>query len=234
MAGFGQAGEDVRVGVGVEAFDDLGLEFAFLSSDGLDGAQQRGHADGVSVCLGRGQSCGGGVVDPGEEFLDGFAAAVGDPAQERREPGLGQPGGRVLGGVAAQERDRDVAVQAGEQADRAGETAFQLGLELVDQPDSSLDQLLAGPGQGTQHLGGVAVLGERGKSVSVGAQHVGEQVGVPGVGLRPGAGVAAAQPLDLPRGDHHHPQAGVEQRLDQWAVAAFDRRPRARRVWSAA
>ena len=125
----------------------------------------------------------------------------------------------MLGGAGTRPRRR---CPAGEQADRAGETAFQLSLELVDQADSSLDQLLAGPGQGTQHLSGFAVLGEWGKSVSVGAQHVGEQVGVSGVGLRPGAGVAAAQPFDLPRGDHHHPQAGVEQRLDQWAVAAFD------------
>ena len=106
-----------------------------------------------------------------------------------------------------------------------GKTAFQLGGELVDQPDAGLDQLLAGPGQGAQHLGGVAVLGQRGEPVPVGAQHVGEQVGIAGVGLGAGAGVAGAQSLDLAWGDHHDPQAGVEQRLDQRAVAAFDRHP---------
>jgi hypothetical protein len=129
----------------------------------------------------------------------------------------------VLGRVAAQERDRDIAVQAGEQPDRAGEAALQFRGQLVDQTHAGLDQLLAGPRQGAQHLGGGAVLGQRGESVPVGAQHVGEQVGIPGIGLGAGAGVATAQALDLAWGDNEDRQVGVQQRLDQRAVTAFDR-----------
>ena len=40
--------------------------------------------------------------------------------------------------------------------------------------------------------------------------------------LAPEPPVAAAQPLDLAWGDDHHPQHGVEQRLDQGAVAPLD------------
>ena len=83
MAGAGQAGEDVGVGVGVEAFDDLGPELAFLAVDSFDGAQQRQDGNGAALGLLGTDPGRGRVVDPGEQFLDGSAAAVGDPAQER-------------------------------------------------------------------------------------------------------------------------------------------------------
>jgi hypothetical protein len=70
-------------------------------------------------------------VDAGEEFFDGSAPAVGDAAQERGEAGAGHPGGGMLGRVAAQERDRHVAIQPGEQADRAGGDSFQQRPQLV-------------------------------------------------------------------------------------------------------
>ncbi len=126
-------------------------------------------------------------MDAGEELLDGFASAVGDAAQERRQADFGEPGRGHGDGIAAQERDRHVGVQSGEQADGAGKDALELRLQLVDQTDPGLDQLFAGSGQGPQHRGGVAVLGQGAQPVSVGAQHVGEQVGVGGVGLGPGA-----------------------------------------------
>jgi hypothetical protein len=120
VAGFGEAGEDVRVGVRVEVFDDLGLQFAFLPPEGCDGAQQGQDAGGAAVGLDGAQPCGGRLLDAGVQLLDRGAAGVGDAPAERGQPSRGQPAGRVTGGVAAQKRDRDVAVQASEQADGAG------------------------------------------------------------------------------------------------------------------
>jgi hypothetical protein len=57
--------------------------------------------------------------------------------------------------------------------------------ELVDQSDPCFDELLAAPGQRPQYLGRLAVLGECRQAVSIDAQHVGEQAGIPGIGLGP-------------------------------------------------
>jgi hypothetical protein len=56
-------------------------------------------------------------------------------AQEGSEAGLGEGGGGVAGGIAAQERDGGWRVQLVEQPDGAGKAAFQLAGELVDQRD---------------------------------------------------------------------------------------------------
>ena len=144
-------------------------------------------------------------------------------AQEGSEGGLGEGGGGVAGGIAAQERDRGWRVQLVEPPDGAGNPAFQLAGELVDQRDPGLDQVLAGARQRPQDLGRLAVWGERGQAVAVGAQHISQQQGVGGIGLGPAGPIPAAQALDLPRGDHHHAQVGLQHGFHQRTVAAFDR-----------
>ena len=57
---------------------------------------------------------------------------------------------------------------------------------------------------------------------SVGAQGVGQHVGVEPVVLVPGRAVAAAEVLELIGADHDHGQAGGQQGVDHRAVAAFD------------
>ena len=91
VAGLGQAGEDVGVGVGLQAFDDLGFQLALLAADGLDGvAAAPARRRPSAVGFGGGQiPAGGAVVDAGEQVVDGFAAAVGDAAQERGQAGPG-------------------------------------------------------------------------------------------------------------------------------------------------
>ena len=88
-------------------------------------------------------------------------------AQEGSECGLGEGGGGVAGGIAAQERDSGWRVQLVEQPDGAGKAAFQLAGELVDQRDPGLDQVLAGARQRPQDLGRLAVWGERGQAVGI-------------------------------------------------------------------
>jgi hypothetical protein len=105
----------------------------------LDGVQQGRHADRPSGRLGRADpGCWGGL-QAAEQFADGRAAAVGQAAQEGSEAGLGEGGGGVAGGIAAQERDGGWRVQLVEQPDGAGKAAFQLAGELVAQRDSGLD-----------------------------------------------------------------------------------------------
>jgi hypothetical protein len=98
VAGPGQAGEDVLVGVDLQALDDLGFQLAFLAAGDLDGVQQGQHADRPSGRLGRADpGCWGGL-QAAEQLAGGRAAAVVQAAQEGSEGGLGEGGGGVAGG----------------------------------------------------------------------------------------------------------------------------------------
>jgi hypothetical protein len=70
--------------------------------------------------------CWGGL-QAAEQLADGPAAAVVQAAQEGSEAGLGEDGGGVAGGIAAQERDGGWRVQLVEQPDGAGKAASPAG-----------------------------------------------------------------------------------------------------------
>ena len=170
---------------------------------------------GAGGAAGRGEQAGvqHGGVDPAG------VALLGQPVAQ---PCGREPVGPVLGVEAGQERQADRGVEVGEQADGAGEDVAQVGAQLVGRGDAVLDQVLAGPAGAAQRDGGVGVGDQRAQPGPVGAQGVGQHVGVEPVVLVAGRAVAAAQVLDLVRGDHHHGQAGGQQGVDDGAVGSFD------------
>ena len=104
-----------------------------------------------------------------------------------------------------------------------GTQPSRLAGELVDQRDPGLDQVLAGARQRPTDLGRLAVWGERGQAVAIGAQHISQHIRVGGIGLGPAGPIPVGQALDLPWGDHHHAQVGLQHSFHQRTVAAFDR-----------
>jgi hypothetical protein len=117
-AGAGQRGEDVRVGMQGQLLGDLlGQCLDLLDQGGQDGEQGPGDA-GLrgAVVTGRAAGCGGqaGVQDGGVG-----AAAVADAGQ----PGSQAPGRESVRAV--------LGLEAGQEADRAGEGAAQVGAQLV-------------------------------------------------------------------------------------------------------
>ena len=155
----------------------------------------------------------------------GVRAGVAGGVQPGGQALLRQPAGVARGREAGQERQGDLAVELVEQPDHARVGQLQVRAELVVRGDPGLDQVGAGADQHPQAHGGVGVGGQRGEPAAVGAQDVGEQVGVEAVVLVPGGAVAGAQGGDLSAGDDEHGQAGVEQGRHDRAVAAFDRDP---------
>ena len=154
-----------------------------------------------------------GGVDP---------AGVGLLGQPVAQALGGEPVGAVLGIEAGQERQGDLGVDVGEQAHGAGEDVTQVRPELVGRCDTMFDQVLAGPAGPSQRDGGLGVGDQRPQPGPVGAQRVGQDVGVESVVLVTGRAVAAAQVLDLVRADHHHRQAGGQEGVDDRTVGAFD------------
>ncbi len=223
-AGAGQAGEDVAVGVGAQPLDDLAVQLVDLGADGLQGGDQAAGDRGAGICFGAGQPVGR-VQQALVQLGGGGPAAVADAAQEPAKAGLGEPGGPLGRGEAAKEGQRDRAVDLGEQAGRAGEGDLQVGAQLVGQGDAVVDQLLAGAADRPQPGGLRAVGAQRVQPVAVGAQHVGQQVGVEAVVLVAGRPVPSPQVLDLAAWDHDHLEPGVQQGLDDRAVGPLDRHP---------
>ena len=82
---------------------------------------------------------------------------------------------------AGQEGQADGRVQLAEQADCAGVGGLQVGAQLVAGRDPVADQVLAGAAGLAQREGGRAVGDQRPQPGPVGAQHVGEHVGVEAV-----------------------------------------------------
>src|SRR5690554_201670 len=217
----GQAGEDVRVGVGVELVVDL----LFERLDLLDqGAEQRDVAGG-DVGL-------GGAVDVGRS-----ACRVDDPlvqdggvdlagvallGQPVTEPLRAQPVDLVLGVEPGQEGQADRGVELVEQADHGGQHQAQVRTQLVGSGDTVFDQVLAGSTGATQRDGVVTVGNQWPQPGTVSAQGVGQHVSVEPVVLVAGRPVTAAQVLDLVRADHHHGQISGEQGLDDRPVGALD------------
>ena len=88
-----------------------------------------------------------------------------------------------------------------------GQGGLQVGAELVGHRDPGVHQVLAGPHRHPQGDGRFAVAGQRPQPGPVGAQHIGQHVGVERVVLVAGRSVPAAQVLQLVRGDHDHRRA---------------------------
>jgi hypothetical protein len=105
----------------------------------------------------------------------------------------------------------------------AGERGKQVGAQLVAHRDPVAHQVLAGPAGLPQRGGGWAVGDQRPQPGPVGAQDVGEHVGVEPVVLVARRPVPGPQVLHLPRGDHHHGHTCLQQGIHDRPIAALDR-----------
>ena len=152
-------------------------------------------------------------------------AAVALPGQPGLEASGAEPGGFLRAGEARQERLGDGGVEPGEEPDRAREDERQVGLELLHEPDPGAHEVLARSHARTERHRGRGVGHERAQAVAVGAQDVGEDVGIGAVVLVAGAAVAAAQGLDAATGDDDDPQARAQEGIDERAVGALDGDP---------
>jgi hypothetical protein len=202
---------------------------AICSSRGFDLGPEAGQVGDERV---GDRSPGGGLGAAGADRC--VLEVVPEPVQVgkvvvagRAQPGpqsrAAEPVGLVLAGKADQEGQTDRGVDVAEQADRAREARFLVRAELVGHPHPSGDQVLAGAYGHRQGEGLVAVTPQRPEPGPVGAQHVGQHVGVEPVVLVARRPVARTEVLDLVRRDHEHLQTGGQQRLDDGAVRSFDR-----------
>ena len=150
------------------------------------------------------------------------AAAVADLGQPGGESLGREPVGLGLGGEPLQERQADRGVDGGEQArgGRGTRSAGGRGAGWRRRPGARPGR--GGPARWCAARWSRRCRGPGAQPAPVGADHVGQDVGVEPVVLVAGRPVARAQVLDLAGRDHQHRQPGLEQRVDDGSVAAFD------------
>ncbi len=178
-----------------EAHDDLAvlersdvvLDTAGQESNLLDQALQRASKRSSKLALGLhlefGTDRGGSLMQPSEQVLGALPAAVGM---------LGAEGGHALGaerlgglgrGVALDEGQRDRRVDVGEDGASAWPERLQQATQLVGQLHPSGQQIVASTHQRAQGEDLVALRAQGLEAMTVGAQQVGQHVGVRGVAL---------------------------------------------------
>jgi hypothetical protein len=137
---------------------------------------------------------------------------------------LGSQAARGSGaGVAREERERDRAVDVGEDALGAGPEAVELGAQLVGELDAHGDEVLACAQQRLQRDRLVAGGRERGEAVLIGAAELAEHERVEAIGLARGRAEAIARGGELVGMDRQHADPGRQQPADQQPFGSLDR-----------
>ena len=126
------------------------------------------------------------------------------------------------GGSAAQNGQGITVVQIVERLQRRRVILPQRATQSVGVPGVGPDQVLVCPGQDLDRLDVWAVAGQRAVVVAVGADQVGQQLGVAGIGFRSRDLMAVAIAGDRQRVDREHLIPGRAQRRHPQPAIGFD------------
>ena len=141
---------------------------------------------------------------------------------ERGEAFLAEPCSVRGGRVAGEELQPDRRLDVGEDRPGSWPVRVEQRGELVGGGDAQLDDVLTGAHHRAQRFG---LRGERGRwaePVAAQPQILGDHRGVAGVGLGAGEHLALTPGLDRVGADRDHRMPGLEQRVDEPPVWAFD------------
>ena len=128
----------------------------------------------------------------------------------------------VLGVEPGQERQADRGVEDGEQWTGPGNTFCRWARSWLAAATRWVTRSLRTRVAERSAIVAGLIAGHRSQPASVGADHVGQHVGVEPVVLVPGRPVPRPQVLHLPWRDHEHGQPARQQRRDHRAIATFD------------
>ena len=156
----------------------------------------------------------GCCAQAGEKFVRAASATVALLSEEAGEAFHAQPRGTFGRRVALEVGKRDGAVDVGEDRGRPGPEAVEQGAQLVCELEAGSDEVITAGHKGAQGADCIGRRGERSKAMPVGAQQVGQQLGVAVIILRPRRAIARPRGLDRVRVDRHDRKTGRNQCID--------------------
>ena len=202
---------------------ELALELLDLHVQRLDRRDQRQHELPASGQLELADATLGRAPELCEQLRGLLAAGVVLAGQERPKARFAQPARVGRARVALQERERNPAVQIGEQVKRPGPEPLKLGTQLVGQRRPRADQVLPPASQRPQRLGLIAVGLQYPEAVIVGTRQLAQHERVKPIGLPARDPKPIAGRSDLVGMQRQHPQPRVQQPLDQQPVRPLGR-----------
>ncbi len=164
----------------------------------------------------------GGCAQALEENGRGTTSAVAMSCQKRRKTLLAEPSRAARGWVALEEGERDRRVDVSEDGASAGPEAVEQRPELVRDRHPLGHQVVAGADDSTQSPDLVGRRPQPSETVSIGAQHVGEDVGIARVALAASGPVARSARLQRVRVDRHDGVSGIDERIHHEATGTLD------------
>jgi len=126
-------------------------------------------------------------------------------------------------GIASQERERDRAIDRGEQANRSRPEPPQFGAQLVAERHPRADEIFPGSDQRPQRLRLIAIGLQQPEAVPIGARQLTQHEPVVLIGLPARSANPITRRLDLVRGQRQHPHPRFEQPVDQQPIGPLDR-----------
>ena len=218
-----QRQEDGAVGVLADGGGDLALELLDLLVERLDRRHQAQDQRPADAELELADPGLGGAAELCEQLPGLLPAGVVLADEESAQARFSQAARVVGAGVALEERERDLTVQAREQSQRAGPEPRQLSAQLVGQRGPGADQIFTGSGQRSERLGLIRVGLEHPKAVMIGPRQLAQHERVKPVGLPTRRAKPITSRRDLIGMQRQDPQPGVQQPLDQQPVGPLDR-----------
>ena len=143
--------------------------------------------------------------------------------EEGVEASLAEVRAAVRGRVALEEGKRDLAVETAEDRCGAGPVLCEQRGELVGRGHARRDVVVAQPDEGLQLAGRLVERPQRSQPVAVGAQQIGEPIGVTNVGLTAGALPPWPGCMERVRVDRDNLVPCLEQPVDEQPVGPLDR-----------
>ena len=163
-----------------------------------------------------------GSTQTSQKFGGRLAAAISVPFQKSGEALFSKMRGTAGRGVFLQKSQCDRGVDLIEQPGRARPKARQQGLQLIAQDQSLLDQIVARTHQRAQGFRRVRRRHQRPEAMTVRAQHIRQQVGVPQVVLTACRAVAWTARLDCIRMDRYDRMTEGHQSIDDQSRWPFN------------
>jgi hypothetical protein len=224
-----QRPEQLRPGVLVDGGGDGAVEVAYRLKQGARESRLCEHELGDDFRI-EGVRRLGRLSQASEQLASAASPAVRVAAKEGFESGLTQLCGGLRRRLALEEVERDLAVKPCEDCRCTGPMLSERRCELIGRGHARLHVIVAHSHQGLQPARRLVEWSQRSQPVLVGAEQVGEPVGLADVGLRAGALPARPGRVEGVGVDWHYLVAGLEQPIDEQSVRACDRDQKLRRT----
>jgi len=180
------------------------------------------HGFAFGLLLQRSGQAGGCRAEAFEQLGRVTASGVAVAGEEARQALGAEASSPPRRGIAFEEGEGDRRVDVGEDDGRTGPEALEQSSELVGERDALGDEIVPATHQRPQGSDLVGERLERAEAVAIGAQDVGEDVGIAGVALAAGGPVARPARLELVGMDRHDRMAGVDEGVDDEAAGPLD------------